>query len=164
LANVNGVKNAVVVDCDAVGQTLYYGAGAGSEPTASAVLADVIDIARNVRGDQSRRVPYLSYHSHAIADQVILPIEAIQSSYYLRVSVLDRPGVLSAVASILSDAGISIEAIIQKAPRPDEDVVPVIILTNSALEQSLADAVFRLQSLDSVVGAITRIRVENLDD
>lgn len=163
LANVNGVKNAVLVDCDAVGPTLYYGAGAGAEPTASAVLADVIDIARNVNGEQAERVPYLGVQSEGVTEQRVLSIQQIESAYYLRLSVIDRPGVLSAVSSSLSDAGISIEAIIQKAPRQGEDIVPVIILTNRALEQSLSAALAHLESLDSVVDSITRIRVESLD-
>jgi homoserine dehydrogenase len=163
LANVDGVKNAVLVESDAVGPTLYYGAGAGAEPTASSVLADVIDLARDLSVNPASRVPALGFHSDGVVEQSILSIEEVRSACYLRMSAIDRPGVLSEIASILSDAGISIEAIIQKAPEEGEEVVPVIILTNQAQEKYLSAAVVDIENLDSIVNSVTRIRVESLD-
>jgi homoserine dehydrogenase len=162
IANVNGAMNAVLVKGDAVGPTLYYGAGAGAEPTASAVVADIIDVARTLNADPSHRVPYLAFQPDAMSDAPVLPIGAVVSSYYLRLSALDRPGVLSRVAQILSDAGISIEAMIQKEPAAGQDHVPMILLTNRTEERRLAAAVTQLEALDSVDGEVVRIRMESL--
>ncbi|MEP5763083.1 MAG: homoserine dehydrogenase [Halieaceae bacterium] len=163
LANVNGVKNAVLVEGDAVGPTLYYGAGAGAEPTASAVVADIIDLARNLGQGQKLAVPGLGVRSAAIARQPILPVEEVFTSWYLRMTAEDKPGVLSNVASICSDAGVSIEALIQKEPADGEVRVPVIILTNRTREAELIKVASQIEALPGIAGAITRIRVEALD-
>jgi len=162
LANVNGVMNAVLVQGDAVGPTLYYGAGAGAEPTASAVLADVVDVARQQGTDPASRVPFLAFHDQALETLPVLPIDEVESAWYLRMSALDQPGVLSRVASILSEAGISIEALIQKAPLPEQDHVPLILLTNPCLGASMDKAVARIEALDSIDGAVVRLRTEPL--
>lgn len=162
IANVNGVMNAVLVKGDAVGPTLYYGAGAGSEATASAVVADIIDVARTLSADPKHRVPYLAFQPNALDSTPVLAIDQVVSAYYLRISALDRPGVLSRVAQILSDAGISIEALIQKEPLEGQDHVPVIILTNRTEERRLVGAVAQIEALDSIDGDVVRIRVESL--
>jgi homoserine dehydrogenase len=162
IANVNGVMNAVLVKGDAMGPTLYYGPGAGSEPTASSVIADIVDIARTLSADPSHRVPYLAFQQNSLSDVPVLPIDAVVSSYYLRISAHDKPGVLSRVAQILSDLGISIEALIQKEPAPGQDHVPVIILTNRTQERLVASAISQIEALDSIDGAVVRIRVESL--
>jgi homoserine dehydrogenase len=163
LANVNGVKNAVLVEADAVGPTLYYGAGAGAEPTASAVLADVVDLARNLAVQQKPTVAALGTAMSGIIPQHILAIEEVETACYLRMEAEDRPGVMSEVARIFSDAGISIEALIQKPPQPGQTRVPVIILTNKTSEGKLMAAAAKLESLPTIAGEITRIRVESLD-
>ena len=163
LANVNGVKNAVLVEADAVGPTLYYGAGAGAEPTASAVLADVVDLARNLACGQRPTMPALGVASAAVAAQPILAIEDVETACYLRMLAEDRPGVMSDVARIFSDAGISIEALIQKPPQQGQTRVPVIILTDKTGEGKLRAAAAELEKLPTIVGKITRIRVESLD-
>ncbi len=162
IANVNGVMNAVLVKGDAVGPTLYYGPGAGAEPTASAVIADIIDVARTLHADPSHRVPYLAFQQHALNDTPVLGIDDVLTSYYLRISAHDKPGVLSRIAQILSDTGISIEALIQKEPAADQDHVPVIILTNRTLERQLIAAISQIEALDSIEGEVVRIRVESL--
>lgn len=163
IANVNGVKNAVLVDADAVGPTLYYGAGAGAEPTASAVIADIVDVARNISVGQIHTVPALGFSSDFLSEVPIVAIEDIKTSYYLRMSAEDKPGVLSAVASIFSKAGISVEALIQKAPEAGEVTVPLIILTNMATEHKLMAAVSEIEQLPTINDSITKIRVETLD-
>jgi homoserine dehydrogenase len=163
LANVNGVKNAIVVDGDAVGPTLYYGAGAGGEPTASAVVADIIDIARNLENPSRSNVPYLAFHHGYLSEEPILAIEDVETAFYLRMEVQDRPGVLSKVAQIMSDAGISIEALIQKEPKPGAVTVPLILLTNRVREGLLMQAVSGIEALDSVTGRVVRMRVETLE-
>ncbi|WP_111640606.1 homoserine dehydrogenase [Marinimicrobium alkaliphilum] len=162
LANVDGVMNAIVVKGDAVGPTLYYGAGAGAEPTASAVIADIIDVARTLTASPEHRVPHLGFHQDSLRDKVILPMEDIETAYYLRMSALDRPGVLSQIAQILSDSGISIEALIQKEAPEGEEIVPLILLTNRALEKQLMDAIIKIEALSSITSPVTRIRVEYL--
>jgi len=163
IANVNGVMNAVLVKGDAVGPTLYYGAGAGSEPTASSVIADIIDVSRALHVEPSQRVPYLGFMSSALNDLPILDIAEVETAYYLRMSALDQPGVLSRVAQILSDAGISIEAIIQKEPLEGQQNVPLIILTSRAIEKQLEQAVKSIEALETILGDVARIRVESLD-
>ncbi len=162
LANVDGVMNAIMVKGDAVGPTMYYGAGAGAEPTASAVIADIVDVARTLTADPEHRVPYLGFQQDSLSDRAILPIEDVQTAYYLRMSALDKPGVLSQVATILSDSGISIEALIQKEADDDEEIVPLILLTNRAVEKDLAAAIGKIEALSSITGPITRIRLEPL--
>lgn len=163
LANVNGVKNAVLVEGDAVGPTLYYGAGAGAEPTASAVVADIVDLARNLVLGQRPSVAGLGRACAAVREQRVLSIDEVEAACYLRMTVEDRPGVLSEIARICSEAGISIEALIQKQPLRGESRVPVIILTDQVREADLVSAVTSIEGLAAIEGSITRIRVENLD-
>lgn len=163
LANVDGVMNAVMVEGDAVGSTLYYGAGAGALPTASAVVADLVDLARDLAKEQTSSVPDMAFVSDAIVDLPVLPISEVQTANYLRLEVDDKPGVMSKVASLLSEQGISIEALIQKAPAAGQSRVPVIILTNRAVEGRVDTAIAALESLDVLYGKVTRIRVESLE-
>lgn len=162
IANVNGVMNAVLVHGDAVGPTLYYGAGAGAEPTASSVVADIVDVARTLNADEKTRVPYLGFHSDSLNDLPILDISEIETAYYLRMAAEDKPGVLSSVSQILSDAGISAEAIIQKEPSENQHRVPLIILTSRSIEKKLISAIADIEALDTIAGEVTRIRVESL--
>lgn len=162
IANVDGVFNAVLVKGDAVGPTLYYGPGAGSEPTASSVIADVVDLARMLSAEPENRVPYLGFVSNSLQNHTILPMGEIETGYYLRLSAADKPGVLSKVTQILSDQGISIEAIIQKEPKEDQVEVPVIVLTNRVLEKNMDQAIRQIEALDTVLGSVVRIRVESL--
>lgn len=162
LANVDGVLNAIVVKGDAVGSTLYYGPGAGAEPTASAVVSDIIDLARNLSAHPENRVPALGFQPDYLEDYNILPIDEVETAYYLRMCAIDKPGVLSRVTQILSEAGISIEALIQKQPKEGEEVVPVILLTNRAMEKHLISAIDKIEALDDIAGKIVHIRVESL--
>jgi homoserine dehydrogenase len=162
IANVDGVMNAVVVKGDAVGSTLYYGAGAGAEPTGSSVVGDIIDVARTLTAEPEHRVPYLGFGADFVTEQAVLPIEDVETSYYLRMSAQDKPGVLSKVATILSDSGISIEALIQKEAKEGESVVPLILLTNCAQEKRLVAALNSIEALDSITAPVMRIRVESL--
>ncbi|MDP1707493.1 MAG: homoserine dehydrogenase [Gammaproteobacteria bacterium] len=162
IANVDGVMNAVVVTGDAVGPTLYYGAGAGAEPTASAVVADLVDVVRVLTSDPENRVPHLAFQPDALSDVPILPMEQVETAYYLRLQALDRPGVLADVTRILADHAISIESILQKEPMAGESEVPIIILTHSTLEKSMNQAINRIEALPSISGNIMRIRLEHL--
>ncbi|MGZ8096583.1 MAG: homoserine dehydrogenase [Methylosarcina sp.] len=162
IANVNGVMNAVLVKGDAVGPTLYYGAGAGAEPTASAVVADVIDVVRALTSDPENRVPHLAFQPEAIVDIPVLPPDRFKSAYYLRLHAEDKPGVLADVTKILADHQISIEAIIQKEPPADETAVPIIMLTQITLEKELNDAILKIEALKTVTGKVNRIRLETL--
>jgi len=163
LANVDGVMNAVVVTGDAVGPTLYYGAGAGAEPTASAVVADLVDVVRAMTSDPENRVPHLAFQPDALSDARILPMEEIETAYYLRMSASDQPGVLADVTGILGRHAISIEAMIQKEPPHGEDHVSVIMLTHRVREGQMNDAIEQIQKLGAIKGEVTRIRVECLD-
>jgi homoserine dehydrogenase len=163
IANVDGVMNAVLVKGDAVGPTLYYGAGAGSEPTASAVLADVVDVVRALTSDPENRVPHLAFQPGELVDLPILPIEEVETAYYLRMQVEDKPGVMARIATILADSGISIEAIQQKEPAESDTTVPLVMLTHTLLEKHLNDAIASIEQLESLSGRIMRIRVERLD-
>lgn len=164
LANVEGVMNAVLVQGNAVGPTLYYGAGAGSLPTASSVLADVIDVARARFAAPENRVPQLGFQLDAMSDELaVLDMEDVQTAYYLRLEADDRPGALSEVASILGAAGISIEAIRQKEPAAGARRVPVIILTQRVVEREMNRAIRQIEALDAIAGEVSRIRVESLD-
>jgi homoserine dehydrogenase len=162
IANVNGVMNAVLVKGDAVGPTLYYGAGAGSEPTASSVIADIVDVARTLSAEPQHRVPYLAFQPDALNDIPVLSIGDVVSASYLRISALDKPGVFSKIATILSDADISIEALIQKEPEEGQDHVPVILLTSRCIESNIVDAIEKIEALISVSGDVIRIRMEAL--
>ena len=163
IANVDGVMNAVLVKGDAVGPTLYYGAGAGSEPTASAVVADLVDVVRALTADPENRVPHLAFQADALSDIPILPMADVETAYYLRMEAEDSPGVLAEVTRILGGAGISIEAIIQKEQAPEAAHVPVIMLTHVVGEGKMNEAIQRIEALDSIGGAVTRIRVEYLN-
>jgi homoserine dehydrogenase len=162
IANVDGVMNAVLVKGDAVGPTLYYGAGAGSLPTASAVVADVIDVTRTLTTDPENRVPHLAFQPGELSDLPVMPMDEIETAYYLRMTALDKPGVVAAVAGILGDAGISIEAMSQKEPEIGEIEVPVVMLTHRVSERQMNDAIARIEALDAIRTAVTRIRVESL--
>ncbi|WP_444905257.1 homoserine dehydrogenase [Microbulbifer sp. CnH-101-E] len=162
IANVNGVMNAVLVNGDAVGPTLYYGAGAGAEATASAVIADIVDVARTLDAKPDQRVPAAGVALAEQGDTLVLPEEEVVTSYYLRISAHDKPGVMSKVATICSDQGISIEALIQHEPVDGEELVPVVILTSRAREACLREAVTQIEALDTVEGKVVRIRVESL--
>lgn len=162
LANVNGVKNAVMVCGDAAGPTLYYGAGAGAEPTASSVIADLVDVARAMGVDQKSRVPYLAFADQSY-DLPVLPMEEIETAYYLRLLAVDRPGVLARVATILSEQGVSIEAIVQKDSTEGE-LVPIILLTHVTKEANMNEVIRQIESLADIAGGVMRIRVENLND
>jgi len=160
LANVDGVMNAVLVDADAVGQTLHYGAGAGDEATASAVIADILDIARTIDADPSSKIAPLGFQSDQLSDLPILPMQQTETGYYLRLKAAEKPGVLAEVTKILGDCGINIEAIVQK--ESDEDFVPVILLTQRVIEDKMNQAILAIEALDSILGEVTRIRVEHL--
>lgn len=162
IANVDGVANAVLVKGDAVGSTLYYGPGAGAEPTASAVISDIIDLSRTLSAQPENRVPYLGCIQDQLTDYPVMPVGEIETSYYLRMSALDKPGVLSRITQILSDAGISIEALIQKQPWQGEAEVPVILLTNRVKEKDMNRAIEQIEGLSSISGKLVRIRVESL--
>ncbi|MBK1695239.1 homoserine dehydrogenase [Chromatium weissei] len=162
IANVDGVMNAVLVKGDAVGPTLYYGAGAGAQPTASAVIADLVDVVRALTTDSSNRVPHLAFQPDALANTPVLAMEAIETAYYLRLSALDQPGVMARIASILGEEGISIEAIKQKEPSEGETHVPLVMLTHRVLEGRMNQALARIEALESVQGSVVRIRMETL--
>jgi homoserine dehydrogenase len=163
IANVNGVMNAVMVNGDAVGSTLYYGAGAGMEPTASAVVADIVDVARALTGDPENRVPHLAFQPDALSDHPILAIGESESAYYLRIQAKDHPGVLAQVASILSERGINIESIMQKEAEEQAGLVPLILVTHRVREARMDDAIAALEALEGVSGSVVRIRVEQLN-
>jgi homoserine dehydrogenase len=161
LANVHGVMNAVLVDGDAVGPTLYYGAGAGAEPTASAVVADIIDVVRDIELENGTRVPYLAFGQEDLSNTAVLPMEQVETAYYLRMMANEKPGVLAQVTKILGERGISIEAIEQKGHATEQ--VPVVLLTNRVVEGQMNAAITAMEALDDIIGQITRIRVEDLD-
>ncbi|ADE13905.1 Homoserine dehydrogenase [Nitrosococcus halophilus Nc 4] len=162
IANVDGVMNAILVKGDAVGPTLYYGPGAGSDPTASAVVADLVDVVRALTSDPENRVPHLAFQPHALAEIPILSMEEVKTAYYLRMRAVDRPGVLAEVTRVFGDQSISIEAILQKEPAAGENHVPIIILTQPVLERNMNEAIRRIEALKSIEGSVTRIRLETL--
>ena len=162
IANVEGAMNAVVVRGDAVGETLYYGKGAGSEPTASAVIADLVDITRLASADPEHRVPYLAFQPNAMADTPVLPIQDVTTSYYLRMHVADKPGVLADVTRILADSSISIDAMLQKEPSEGETQTDIIMLTHQTQERNIEAAIAKIEALSTVVGSVTKIRLEEL--
>ncbi|MDX1799906.1 MAG: homoserine dehydrogenase [Marinobacter sp.] len=163
IAQVDGVLNAVLVDGDAVGQTMYYGPGAGDEATASAVIADIVDVARSVIYQSGQRVPYLGFDPGAVENLNVLSMDDIQSAYYLRIQALDRPGVLAKVSSILSEHGINIESIMQKESELKDGRIPVIILTHTVQERQMNRAIEDLEALADVEGQVIRIRAENFN-
>ena len=162
IANVEGVMNAILVKGDAVGPTMYYGAGAGAEPTASAVVADLVDVTRLLTADPQHRVPHLAFQPDRLAATAILPMEEVTTSYYLRMRVLDRPGVLADITRILADRSISIDAMIQREPGEGEEQVDIIMLTHQTQEKSVNAAIAAIEALPVVSGTITRIRLEEL--
>lgn len=163
IANVDGVMNAVLVQGDAVGPTLYYGAGAGDEPTASAVVADLVDVVRVLTSDPENRVPHLAFQPDSLSDLPILKMEDVETAYYLRMQAKDEPGVLADVTRILGDKGISIEAIIQKEPEDGSDEASVIMLTHKVIEKQMNEAIQKIESLKTIAGKVTRIRMESLE-
>ncbi len=162
IANVEGAMNAVLVQGDAVGATLYYGKGAGSEPTASAVIADLVDITRLATADPEHRVPHLAFQPNAMTNIEILPMSEVTTSYYLRMNVSDEPGVLADLTRILADAGISIDAMLQKEPADGETRTDIIFLTHQTQEKNVTAAIAKMESLSTVGGSVTKIRLENL--
>jgi homoserine dehydrogenase len=162
LANVNGVMNAIQIEGDAVGPTLHYGAGAGSEPTASAVVADIVDVVRALTTDPNNRVPHLAFQPQSLSDMPILDIERTETSFYLRLDALDQPGVLADVTRILGSQSISIEAILQKGTSSQGHTVPIVIITHDTLEKAMNAAIQQIEGLDSVHGVVHRIRLEIL--
>ena len=162
IANVEGAMNAVLVKGDAVGATLYYGKGAGAEPTASAVIADLVDVARMHTADPEHRVPHLAFQPDAIVELPILPISEVVTSYYLRMRVEDKPGVLADITRILADRQISIDAMIQREPDEGEEQTDIIMLTHQTREKNVEDAIAMIEKLSAVKGGVTRLRLEGL--
>jgi len=162
VANVNGAMNAVVVKGDAVGPTLYYGAGAGAEPTASAVVADLMDVARLIDATSAQRVPYLAFQPDQVQDLPILPMDEVQSAYYLRLRASDKPGVLAEVTKILGDRAISIDAMMQKEPDENETEADIVILTHITVEKNMNAAIAAIEALSAITGNVVRIRMEEL--
>jgi len=163
IANVEGVMNAVLVKGDAVGATLYYGAGAGAEPTASAVIADLVDVTRMHTADPEHRVPHLAFQPDRLADLPFLPMGEVETSYYLRMRVEDKPGVLADITRILADRESSIDAMIQKEPSEGEDQTDIILLTHTCIEKQVVDAIAKIEALATVKGKVVRIRLEELN-
>src|SRR3954462_11550763 len=162
IANVEGVMNGILVKGDAVGPTLYYGAGAGSQPTASAVVADLVDVTRLITSDPEHRVPHLAFQPDQLSAVPILPIEEVETSYYLRMQVVDKPGVLADITRLLARSKISIDAMVQKEPAEGESRVDIVMLTHRALEKNVDQAMARIERLRTVVGKIVRLRLEEL--
>lgn len=163
IANVNGVKNAVLVQSDAVGPTLYFGAGAGAGPTASAVVADVVDLVRMMTAESAgAHVPHLAFQPDALSDTPILAADQMTTGYYLRIDAEDTPGVLANVTGILSGAGINIDAILQK-PAHTQGRVPVVLITQPVREQRMNQAIVEIEALQAINSPVMRIRLENLD-
>ncbi len=162
IANVNGAMNAVLVKGDAVGPTLYYGAGAGAEPTASSIVADLVDVTRMHTADPHHRVPHLAFQPDQLSDLPILPMDEVRTAYYLRLRALDKPGVLAEVTRILADLEISIDAMMQKEPAEGEDQADIIILTHITVEKNINRAIANIEALSAITGKVTRIRMEEL--
>jgi homoserine dehydrogenase len=162
IANVEGAMNAVLVQGDAVGSTLYYGKGAGAEPTASAVIADLVDVTRTATADPQNRVPHLAFQPNAMADIKILSMDDVITSYYLRLRVQDKPGVLADITRILADEQISIDAVIQKEPEEGEEQTDLIMLTHQTREKRINAAIKKIEALGVVAGKVTKLRLEEL--
>src|SRR4029079_6732921 len=163
IANVEGAMNAVLVKGDAVGSTLYYGAGAGAEPTASAVIADLVDVTRMHTADPEHRVPHLAFQPDQLTNVPFLPIGEVVTSYYLRMRVEDRPGVLADITRILANREISIDAMIQKEPSEGEEQTDIILLTHERIERQVVAAIAGIEALATVRGKVVRIRLEALN-
>jgi homoserine dehydrogenase len=162
IANVEGVMNAILVKGDAVGATMYYGAGAGALPTASAVVADLVDVTRLITADPDQRVPHLAFQPDQLSSDKVLDIGEVETACYLRMRVIDKPGVLANITSTLAASKISIEAMVQKEPGAGERQVDIVLLTNRAIEKNVDKAIARIERLPTVVGKVTRIRLEPL--
>lgn len=163
IANVDGVMNAVLVKGDAVGATMYYGPGAGAEPTASSVIADLVDITRLHTADPEHRVPHLAFQPTAMADLPILPITEVETCYYLRLSVKDLPGVLANVTSILAEGQISVDAMLQKPASGANDAAEIVIVTHIAIEKNINAAIAKIELLPSTNGKVVKLRLEHLN-
>ncbi|MGV8712233.1 MAG: homoserine dehydrogenase [Nitrosomonas sp.] len=164
IANVEGVMNAVVVKGDAVGATLYYGAGAGAEPTASAVIADLVDVTRMQTADPMHRVPTLSFQPDLLSDTPVIAMEDVETSYYLRLQVVDQPGVMADITRIVADYTISISAMIQKEASDESEQVSIIMLTHKTVEKNINAAIARIEALPVVAGEVFRLRIEELNN
>ncbi len=164
IANVEGVMNAIVVKGDAVGATLYYGAGAGAEPTASSVIADLVDVTRMQTADPMHRVPTLSFQPDLLSDTPVISMDDVETSYYLRMQVIDKPGVMAEITRIVAENNISISALIQKEPDSDSDRVSIIMLTHLTVEKNINAAIARIESLPVVTNKVIRIRIEELNN
>lgn len=164
IANVEGVMNAIVVKGDAVGATLYYGAGAGAEPTASSVIADLVDVTRLYTADPMHRVPPLSFQPDLLSDTPVIPMEDVETSYYLRIQVIDKPGVMAEITRIVADNHISISALLQKEASDESDQVSVIMLTHLTVEKNINAAIARIEALPVVSGKVFRLRIEELNN
>jgi homoserine dehydrogenase len=162
IANVEGAMNAVWVKGDAVGHTMYYGKGAGSEPTASAVIADLVDVARTLDSPASHRVPALAFQPGRLLNTPILPIEDVETAYYLRLRVADEPGVLADITRMLADASISLDAVLQREPAEGEHQTDVVLITHQTVEKSVNAALSRIEALPTVLSKVRRIRLEEL--
>lgn len=163
IANVDGVMNAVLVKADAVGPTLYYGAGAGAEPTASAVVADLVDVARAMNSDVENRVAMLGFQPASLQDTPVVSADEFETSYYVRLLADDRPGVLADVTRIFADNDISIEAVIQKEPTEGQTRACLIMMTSLIIEKNMSQAISKIEALDSIEGDVVKIRLEHLD-
>ncbi len=163
IASVEGAMNAVWVKGDAVGHTMYYGQGAGAEPTASAVVADLVDVARMLTADPDNRVPHLAFQVESLSDLPILPIAEVETAYYLRLRVADEPGVLADITRILADERISIDAVLQREPAKGENQTDIILLTHRTIEKQVDAAIARIEALATVLSKVIRIRLEDLD-
>ena len=163
IANVEGAMNAVLVKGDAVGATLYYGKGAGAEPTASAVIADLVDVTRMHTADPEHRVPHLAFQPDAVKSIPVLAMGEVETSYYFRMRVEDRPGVLADITRILADQQISIDAMIQREPAEGEEQTDIIMLTHQTREKNADAAIARIEALPVVKGKVVRLRLEELN-
>ena len=162
IANVDGVMNAVLVQGDAVGPTLYYGAGAGAEPTASAVVADIIDTVRTIDAPLNHKVPLLGFQSDSMRETTVLAIDDVETAYYLRMHAEDKPGVLAEVSEVFAKHGISIEAVVQKEPQTGESSADLVMLTQRCIESNVNMAIQVVEQLESIKGSVVRIRMEHL--
>ncbi|MGL4994539.1 MAG: ACT domain-containing protein, partial [Deefgea sp.] len=163
IANVDGVMNAVLVKGDAVGATMYYGPGAGAEPTASSVIADLVDITRLHTADPEHRVPHLAFQPSAMANLPILPIDEVETCYYLRLTAKDLPGVLADVTGILAEGQISVDAMLQKPASATGSTAEIVIVTHTAIEKNINIAIAKIEALASTAGKVVKLRLEHLN-